>query len=100
LTRDILELEVPVLIIRAIRGAARDPKRRVVERWPFEVPNLQAALDIVDETGLGDDDVWEQADAVEIADLSGSILAARPYTKPDEKRVAWVKKAADELNLD
>jgi hypothetical protein len=81
------------LIIRAIRGAERDPKRRVVERWPFEVPNLQAAQDIVDETDLGDDDVWEQADAVEIADFSGRILAARIYTKPDEKRAAWFKKS-------
>ncbi len=83
---------MPVLIIRAIRGAERDPKRRIVERWPFEVPNLQAAQDIVDETDLGNDDVWEIADAVEIADFSGSILAARPYTKPDEKRAVWVKR--------
>ncbi len=85
---------MPVLIIRAIRSAERDPKRRVVERWPFEVPNLQTAQDIVDETDLGNEDIWLEADCVEIADFSGSILAARPYTKPDETRAVWVKKTA------
>gem|GEM_PF-5872419 len=83
---------MPVLIIRAVRGAERDQKRRVVERWPFEVPNLRAAQDIADETVLGDDDVWEIADGIEIADFSGKILAARPYTKPDEKRPQWIKR--------
>ncbi len=83
---------MPVLIIRAIRSAERDSKRRVVGRWPFDVPNLQAAQDIVDETDLGNDDVWEVADLVEIADFSGTILALRAYTKPNEKRAAWVKR--------
>jgi hypothetical protein len=79
-------------MIRAVRSAERDPKRRVVERWPFEVPNLQAAQDIVDETDLGKGEVWEVADAIEIADFSGKILATRHYTKPDEQRTVWVKR--------
>jgi hypothetical protein len=78
-------------MIRAIRSVERDPKRRVVERWPFEVPNVQAAQDIVDETDLGNDDVWEMADTIEIADFSGTILAKRLYTKPGDVRAAWVK---------
>jgi hypothetical protein len=89
--RDSAEIWVPVFLIRAVRGAARGLKKRVVERWPFEVPNLQAAQDIVDETELGNDDVWEDADTVEIADVSGKILAARVYPGGDDKRGAWVK---------
>ncbi len=62
--------------------------RRVVDRWPFEVPNLQAAQDIADETELGN--VWDEADMVEIADFAGKIRASRLYTKPGEKRTAWI----------
>jgi len=83
---------MPVFLIRAVRNAERGLKKRVVERWPFEVPNLQAAQDIADETELGNGDVWEVADTVEIADLSGTILAARAYVKGDNRRRAWVKR--------
>jgi hypothetical protein len=79
---------MPVFIIRAVKSGERDPARRVVDRWPFEVPNLQAAKDIADETVLGD--VWDEADLFEIVDFSGKIRASRPYTKPDEKRAAWI----------
>jgi hypothetical protein len=78
---------MPVLIIRAIRRGEGDKTKRVVDRWPFEVPNLQAAKDIADETVLGD--VWDEADLIEIIDFSGTILASRFYTKPGEKRAPW-----------
>ncbi len=81
---------MPVFIIRAVRSAERDQKKRVVDRWPFEVPNLQAAQDIADETVLGD--VWDEADRFEIADFSGQILAARAYTKPGETRAVWLRR--------
>jgi hypothetical protein len=79
---------VPVFIIRAVRSAERDATKRVVDRWPFEVPNLQAAKDIADETVLGD--VWDDADLIEIVDFSGKIRASRFYTKPDEKQAVWI----------
>jgi hypothetical protein len=79
---------VPVFIIRAIRSSEGDMTRRIIDRWPFEVPNLQAAQDIADETELGD--VWGEADCFEIVDFAGKIRASRLYTKPGEKRAAWV----------
>ncbi len=81
---------MPVFIIRAVRSSERDMARRIVDRWPFEVPNLQAAQDIADETVLGD--VWDAADCFEIVDFTGKIRAARLYTKPGEKRTAWIVK--------
>ncbi len=81
---------MPVFIIRAVRSDDCNPKTRVVDRWPFELPNLQAAQDIVDETDLGDEDVWAEADSVEIVDFAGKIRASRLYTKPREKRAAWI----------
>ncbi|WP_020176689.1 hypothetical protein [Methyloferula stellata] len=79
---------MPVFIIRAVRSSERDLTRRIVDRWPFEVPNLQAAQDIADETKLGD--VWDEADLFEIVDFAGKIRASRFYTKPGEKRAAWI----------
>jgi hypothetical protein len=83
---------VPVFIIRAVRATERDMAKRIVDRWPFELPNLQAAQDIADETELGDEDVWLEADSIEIADFSGKIRAARAYAQPGETRPAWVVK--------